>query len=690
MMPGLLALIGVLILTMQVMAGVWTPNNFSYKPDEGARGKQEKVRFDSGSDRIDARLGKEIWVGDPNYGPTLQGAIAAIGATAAILRLPTGTHSINADLTIPANVTLAMERGAILTIVTGKTLTINGGLEAGLYQIFSCIGTGSVDLRYNRSIKEIYTEWWGAKADGTTDSTAAFQSAFNAVGDFYTDQVIDTILLSGTYKVHEVTRRAPKGMLIGREPGATVVQYNGNGGAGSYVLRHYDALELMPVVGLPWGGLKNLKISGFNEGVVGGKIAEHCFMQNGGIEPDWGQKFDNVYFSQCFGDALVFEKDVINLHFNRIRFDGVGGFCMAFSGGAGGENRPISIYQWTFDNNASDEFFAAATAAGYYDGFRWSKGLISLTDMPGVQLHISDGRIELNKRLLPANGTTKCMILVNDTSGGNTASIHLENLSGYFQARDAGIVVKDLTCLCNAVFNNVLMNSAAKLYETGIAAFSADTVHYRSDRPGDRTFGASNIKANEYRQREQGIFVNGRMIEFCETPNPFSTSTYMKGDLIINRSPSATSTVEGWRVIAPVQGYAIPIAPSITTAGVVTAPSKVVTLPTAAAWQWLGTGANIKLAGAGPASAELLTYVTAIDPDGLTITINDAPATSVNPCTITMQAPTFKVMGAHSGATADRPTLTINDSGFCYWDTDKGKAIFWNGSAWKLADGTAP
>ena len=219
MMPGLLALIGVLILTMQVMAGVWTPNNFSYKPDEGARGKQEKVRFDSGSDRIDARLGKEIWVGDPNYGPTLQGAITAIGATAAILRLPTGTHSINADLTIPANVTLAMERGAILTIVTGKTLTINGGLKAGLYQIFSCIGTGSVDLRYNRSIKEIYTEWWGAKADGTTDSTAAFQSAFNALGDFYTDQVIDTILLSGTYKVHEVTRRAPKGMLIGREPG---------------------------------------------------------------------------------------------------------------------------------------------------------------------------------------------------------------------------------------------------------------------------------------------------------------------------------------------------------------------------------------------------------------------------------------------------------------------------------------
>ena len=165
---------------------------------------------------------------------------------------------------------------------------------------------------------------------------------------------------------------------------------------------------------------------------------------------------------------MIFEKDVINLHFNRIRFDGVGGFCMAFSGGAGGENRPISINQWTFDNNASDEFFAAATAAGYYDGSRWSKGLISLTDMPGVQLHISDGRIELNKRLLPANGTTKCMILLMIPTEGNTASIHLENLSGYFQARDAGIVVKDLTCLCNAVFNNVLMNMLLNYTKPGL------------------------------------------------------------------------------------------------------------------------------------------------------------------------------------------------------------------------------
>ena len=132
------------------LAGNWTSNNFLYKPSLGARGTVEKNTYDSGVDRVDARLGKEIWVGDPKYGTTFQAALNAIGANQAILRLPTGTHSIDADLAVPANVTLKPERGAILAIATTKTLTINGGLEAGLYQIFSCIGTGKVDIRLRR------------------------------------------------------------------------------------------------------------------------------------------------------------------------------------------------------------------------------------------------------------------------------------------------------------------------------------------------------------------------------------------------------------------------------------------------------------------------------------------------------------------------------------------------------------
>ncbi len=690
-MQNLLALIGVLILTTQVMAGAWTPNNFLYKPDEGARGKDEKAWFDSGSNRIDARLGKEIWVGDPNYGPTFQDAITAIGATPVILRLPPGTHSINANLSIPGNITLAVERGAILSIATGQKLTINGTLEAGPYQIFSCTGTGKVDFTTNRSILYIYTEWWGAKADDATDSSAAFQSAFDSIGDDDTLRPTPIKLLAGVYRIHEVNR-VNLSLLEGVEPNITRLQYNGAGGANSYVIGFYKTTGAVPR-----GGFKNLAIWGW-DGSASGKIAEHCYLQAGGVGEDWGFKFSNVHFACCFGDAVVLGA-VINLHFDRVRFDDIGGFAIAIVGSGsiatGGENRPFSLTQWTLDNNTTNisaDFETAAVALGYFDGSRWGKGFLSILDMPGIQVHISDGRIELNHSLIPATGTTKCIVLNNNTTTNrNASSIYLENISGYFAATDAGIVIKDLTGSCNGVFQNVVVDNAAKLYEASVLGWTSDTVAYRYDRPGDRIFGAGNVKANDGRLFEQGIFVNGRRIEFRNArPNTSVKTPYMAGDLIYNVNTPYYKIIPGWLCVKPTSGYAVPSTPTITTAGVTTATSATVTLPADAAWKWVGTGANIKLAGAGAAGVDLLTYITAVNPDGLTITVAVAPSTSVNPCTITMQAPTFAVIGAQAGTTANRPTLTSDDPGFCWWDTSIGKAIFWDGSAWKLADGSAP
>ena len=130
-----LAIIGVLLLAIPAVAGTWTSNSFIYKPSTGARGEAEKKTFDNGLDRLDARLGKETWLGDPGGSPgydTLPHAITTIDSTPTILRLPPGIISIAADTTIPANITLKPERGAILDIAAGKTLTINGCLDAGL------------------------------------------------------------------------------------------------------------------------------------------------------------------------------------------------------------------------------------------------------------------------------------------------------------------------------------------------------------------------------------------------------------------------------------------------------------------------------------------------------------------------------------------------------------------------------
>lgn len=175
-----LVILSVIIIPNLSLAGTWTANEFLYHPAIGARGAEEKAKFDAGLDRLDARLSKEIWVGDPKCGSSLPAAITAIGTNQAILRVPAGTTSISADLNIPANISLKVERGATIAIADSKTLTINGGLEAGLYQVFSCTGTGKVAFGAG-AVKEVYPEWFGAKADGATSDYSAITAAAASV-----------------------------------------------------------------------------------------------------------------------------------------------------------------------------------------------------------------------------------------------------------------------------------------------------------------------------------------------------------------------------------------------------------------------------------------------------------------------------------------------------------------------------
>ncbi len=81
------------------------------------------------------------------------------------------TYVIAADTTVTTQ--LIVPKGVIYQVASGKTLTISGPFDAGLYQIFS--GTGAVTL--SGAVKEVFPEWWGAIADGSTNSTNALNYA---------------------------------------------------------------------------------------------------------------------------------------------------------------------------------------------------------------------------------------------------------------------------------------------------------------------------------------------------------------------------------------------------------------------------------------------------------------------------------------------------------------------------------
>ena len=151
---------------------------------------------------------KEIYQYYANAGETDQGItgngntilafINTIGSNSQTIVLKPGTYTLATNLTIPANVTLKILNGAKIAKSGTATLTINGYLEAGLWQVFSGFAAGNVtfDKGY---LKEAVPQWWGAKGDGTTDDTLAIQSAFKICPAGTAGRTI--FFPTGTYKI---------------------------------------------------------------------------------------------------------------------------------------------------------------------------------------------------------------------------------------------------------------------------------------------------------------------------------------------------------------------------------------------------------------------------------------------------------------------------------------------------------
>lgn len=223
-MKKLISAVGIALFTVTLAwaSGSWDTPRFRYTPQKTTQGTTDYNQIVISESRTSARLSKTVWVGDPAIsaalgvpivtGITLQDAITACATTATTLHIGRGTYSINADLDVPATIELKPERGAVFAVADGKTLTINGNLSAGKYQIFSCTGTGKVVG--SKFITTGYPEWFGCVAnDSTTDYAAKFQLAVNMMyqkrlelsGEYYVSSSI----------VHRCSLVGPGGVTAG-------------------------------------------------------------------------------------------------------------------------------------------------------------------------------------------------------------------------------------------------------------------------------------------------------------------------------------------------------------------------------------------------------------------------------------------------------------------------------------------
>jgi len=116
---------------------------------------------------VEAKLGQIVSVKDFGaVGDAVtndRAAFALADVTGTTIEIPEGNYVINASITLSAEYSFA--DGATLIIPNGVTVTFNGGISAGLYQIFNCQGTGAA--AFDPAKTEVgYPEWWGAVVGG--------------------------------------------------------------------------------------------------------------------------------------------------------------------------------------------------------------------------------------------------------------------------------------------------------------------------------------------------------------------------------------------------------------------------------------------------------------------------------------------------------------------------------------------
>ena len=93
-------------------------------------------------------------------------SFASADAAGGTLYVPRGTYRIDSDLTLSSDV--HFEEGAVLRPNANVTVTLNGGLDAGVFQVFD-VKTFSASQVTLKKVERLIPQWWGATGDGATD-----------------------------------------------------------------------------------------------------------------------------------------------------------------------------------------------------------------------------------------------------------------------------------------------------------------------------------------------------------------------------------------------------------------------------------------------------------------------------------------------------------------------------------------
>jgi predicted outer membrane repeat protein len=167
------------------------------------------------------------WYNALNYGngtytnDTIAAAVSDLGSsTKYALLISKGTWIIDANLIIPDNVHVIFENGALLSVATGVTVTINGTYEAPEVQIFSLTGAASISVSYLMPfVKGVHF----GMVSSDSDNTYAVQNYNALVSAIASHETIQIGI--GTYRIQGEVTTLNGQNLTGVSPLSSVLKF---------------------------------------------------------------------------------------------------------------------------------------------------------------------------------------------------------------------------------------------------------------------------------------------------------------------------------------------------------------------------------------------------------------------------------------------------------------------------------
>lgn len=198
----------------------------------------------------DPRLGVE----SSSYS-SLCDAVTAIGSTPETLDITTALAS-GSSCTVPSTLTLNFFNGGTVVLGSGHTIAVSSDTSGWpIATIFS--GTGTVTLA---GASTVHPEWWGAKANDSTDSASAFNKACAASLNGNSDKTIR--LAAGVYVIGSAVTCGTASRTIGlsiRGSGKYATRLRWTGNTSDTVLKlwniQYPLVENMGILGTTVPGI---------------------------------------------------------------------------------------------------------------------------------------------------------------------------------------------------------------------------------------------------------------------------------------------------------------------------------------------------------------------------------------------------------------------------------------------------